>query len=135
MLDDTGNGTHLLYPADLPNDSDKYALAKRPKKRPLLHARQETAGMTARARSDGEILVKARGLLQYLRRDGPTGETDPAFKRQTNDQLLHGLVLTPKSSDLRRNFHLSCAFEVFALQHGQRERGLCNSTSVRLKVE
>ena len=127
MLDDTGNGTHLLYPADLPNDSDKYALAKRPKKRPLLHARQETAGMTARARSDGEILVKARGLLQYLRRDGPTGETDPAFKRQTNDQLLHGLVLTPKSSDLRRNFHLSRAFEVFALQHGQRERGLCNS--------
>ena len=51
VLDDTGNGTHLLYPADLPNDSDKYALAKRPKKRPLLHARQETAGMTARARS------------------------------------------------------------------------------------
>jgi hypothetical protein len=126
VLGNTGNGTHLLYPVDLPNDSDKYALAKQPKKRPL-HARQETAGMTARARSDGEILVKARGLLQYLRRDGPTDGTDPAFKRQTNDQLLQGLVLTPKSSDLRRNFHLSRAFEVFALQRGQRERGLCNS--------
>jgi hypothetical protein len=126
VLDDTGNGTHLLYPADLPNDSDKYALAKRPKKRPLLHARQETAGM-CEGQIDGEILVKARGLLQYLRRDGPTDGTDPAFKRQTNDQLLQGLVLTPNSSDLRRNFHLSRAFEVFALQRGQRERGLCNS--------
>src|ERR1035438_10242172 len=41
VLGNTGNGTHLLYPVDLPNDSDKYALAKRPKKRPLLHARQE----------------------------------------------------------------------------------------------
>jgi hypothetical protein len=30
-------------------------------------------------------------------------------------------------ADLRRNFHLSRAFEVFALQRGQRERGLCNS--------
>src|ERR1039457_2451469 len=87
---------------------------------------RRSAGM-CEGQIDGEILVKARGLLQYLRRDGPTGETDPAFKRQTNDQLLRGLVLTPKSSDLRRNFHLNCAFEVFALQHGQRERGLCHS--------
>ena len=30
-------------------------------------------------------------------------------------------------ADLRRNFYLSRAFEVFALQRGQRERGLCNS--------
>ena len=109
----------------MPNDSDKYALAKRPKKRPLLHARQETAGM-CEGQIDGEILVKARGLLQYLRRDGPTDGTDPAFKRQTNDQLLQGLVLTPKSTDLRRNLHLRRALEVFALQRGQRERGLCN---------
>ena len=58
VLDDTGNGTHLLYPADLPNDSDKYALAKRPKKRPLLHARQETAGMMARARSTAKSWLK-----------------------------------------------------------------------------
>ena len=70
---------------------------------------------------------KARALLQYLRRDGPTYGTDPAFKRQTNDQLLQGLVLMPKSSDLRRNFHLMRAFELFALQRGHRERGLCNS--------
>jgi hypothetical protein len=41
--------------------------------------------------------------------------------------LLQGLVLTPKSFDLRRNFHLSRAFEVFARQRGQSERGLCNS--------
>ena len=127
VLGDTGNPTHLLYPVDLPNDSDKYALAKRPKKRPLLHAGQETAGYDGEGQIDGEILVKARGLLQYLRRDGPTDGTDPAFRRQTNDQLLQGLVLTPKSSDLRRNFHLSRAFEVFALQRGQSERGLCNS--------
>src|ERR1022692_3689434 len=93
VLGNTGNGTHLLV--DLPNGSDKYALAKRPKKRPLLHARQETAGYDGVGQIDGEILVKVRGLLQYLRRDGPTDGTDPAFKRQTNDQLLQGLVLTP----------------------------------------
>ena len=100
-------------------------MAKRPKKWPLLPAGER--GYSGEGQIDGEILVKARGLLQYLRRDGPTDGTDPAFKRQTNAQLLQGLVLTPKSSDLRRNFHLSRAFEVFALQRGQRGRGLCNS--------
>ena len=58
VLGNTGNGTHLLYPVDLPNDFDKYALAKRPKKRPLLHAQQETAGMTARARSTAKSWLK-----------------------------------------------------------------------------
>ena len=33
VLGETGNGTHLLYPVDLPNDSDIICpLAKRPKK-------------------------------------------------------------------------------------------------------
>src|ERR1035441_9248018 len=80
-------------------------------------------GYDGEGQIDGEILVKARGLLQYLRRDGPTDRTDPAFKRQTNDRLLQGLVLTPKSSDLCRNFHLSRAFEVFALRSEERRVG------------
>ncbi len=127
VLGDTGNGRHLLYPVDLPNDSDIICLGEAPEETASTARPAGDRGYDGEGQIDGEILVKARGLLQYLRRDGPTDGTDPAFKRQTNDQLLQGLVLTPKSTDLRRNFHLSRAFEVFALQRGQRERGLCNS--------
>ena len=80
MLGNTGNGTHLLYPVDLPNDSDKYALAKQPKKRPL-HARQETAGMTARARSTAKSWLK---------------QEDYSNVCAVTDQLME---LTPPSSD------------------------------------
>ena len=118
VLGDTGNGTHLLYPVDLPNDSDITCLGEAPEETASTARPAGDRGYDGEGRIDGEILVKARGLLQYLRRDGPIDGTDPAFKRQTNDQLLQGLVLTPKSSDLRRNFHLSRAFEVFALQRG-----------------
>jgi hypothetical protein len=83
VLGDTGNGTHLLYPVDLPNDSDKYALPKQPKKRPL-HARQETAGMTARARSDGEILVKQEDYSNICAVTDQLMElTPPSGDRQT----------------------------------------------------
>src|ERR1035438_1615078 len=83
VLGNTGNGTHLLYPVDLPNDSDKYALAKRPKKRPLLPARQETAGMTARARSTAKSWLKQEDYSNIC---------------AVTDQLIE---LTPPSSDRR----------------------------------
>src|ERR1035437_3307545 len=100
-------------------------MAKPPQKPPLLHARQETAGMTARARSTAKYWLKQEDYSNIC------AVTDQLMEltllQATNDQLLQGLVLTPKSFDLRSNFHLSRAFEVFALQRGQRERGLCNS--------
>ena len=83
--------------------------------------------MTARARSTAKYWLKQEDYSNIWAVTDQLMELTPPCKRQTNDQLLQGLVLTPKSADLRRNFHFSRAFEVFALQRGRRERGLCNS--------
>ena len=77
VLGNTGNGTHLLYPVDLPNDSDIICLGEAPEETASTARPAGDRGYDGEGRIDGEILVKARGLLQYLRRDGPTDGTDP----------------------------------------------------------
>ena len=83
VLGDTGNGTHLLYPVDLPNDSDIICLGEAPEETALLHALQETEGMTARARSTAKSWLKQEDYSNIC---------------AVTDQLME---LTPPSSDRR----------------------------------
>ena len=74
VLDDTGNGTHLLYPVDLPNDSDKYALAKRPTRSSLFSAVSVSAVCAIAWRSNARIWApcsKSSSALGGVRHNVP----------------------------------------------------------------
>ena len=93
VLGDTGNGTHLLYPVDLPNDSDITCLGEAPEETASTARPAGDRGYDGEGQIDGEILVKARGLLQYLGRDGPTDGTDPALQATDERPVAPGLGL------------------------------------------